>query len=357
MRIIAHLDMDAFFAAIEERDTPRFRGLPLAVGANPQEGQGRGVVSTANYKAREYGLHSALPISTAWRLSEAARKQGKPPVIFLSVDMEKYRGVSQRVMQILRRFATTVEGAGIDEAFLDLTSTGSFETAEEVSREIKTAIFSEEQLTASVGLGPNKLIAKIASDRHKPDGLTIVREEEAEAFLAPLAIRKIPGIGPKSELAFAQEGIRLIRELKQLSRHELQERLGKRGLEVYDRARGRDETPVETAFQTKSISEQETFAQDSLEPEFICECLKLMCANLLTRLAAEGLKSFRTVTVTVRFADFKTRCRSHTLGEVAASGTILEFEALKLLMPFLDSRENPAHKLIRLIGVRLEKLQ
>ena len=112
MRIIAHLDMDAFFAAIEERDIPRFRGLPLAVGADPQEGQGRGVVSTANYKAREYGLHSALPISTAWRLSEAARKQGKPPVIFLSVDMEKYRGVSQRVMQILRRFATTVDGAG-----------------------------------------------------------------------------------------------------------------------------------------------------------------------------------------------------------------------------------------------------
>jgi len=208
-----------------------------------------------------------------------------------------------------------------------------------------------------VGLGPNKLIAKIASDRHKPDGLTIVREEEVEAFLAPLAIRKIPGIGPKSELAFAQEGIRLIRELRQLSRHELQERLGKRGLEVYDRARGRDEAPVETAFQTKSISEQETFAQDSLEPGFICECLKLMCASLLERLAAEGLKTFRTVTVTVRFADFKTRCRSHTLSEAAASGPTLEFEALKLLMPFLDSRENPAHKLIRLIGVRLEKLQ
>ena len=357
MRIIAHLDMDAFYASVEERDTPRFRGLPLAVGADPDDGKGRGVVTTANYRAREYGLHSAMPISKAWRLSEIARHRGNPPVLFIRTDLPRYRAVSARIKAILHRYVPVVEDAGIDEAFLDLSFTGSFETAEEVSREIKTAIFSEEQLTASVGLGPNKLIAKIASDRHKPDGLTIVREEEAEAFLAPLAIRKIPGIGPKSELAFAQEGIRLIRELKQLSRHELQERLGKRGLEVYDRARGRDEAPVEAAFQTKSISEQETFALDSLEPGFICECLKLMCASLLTRLAAEGLKTFRTVTVTVRFADFKTRCRSHTLSDAAASGPILEFEALKLLMPFLDSRENPAHKLIRLIGVRLEKLQ
>jgi DNA polymerase IV (DinB-like DNA polymerase) len=357
MRIIAHLDMDAFFAAIEERDTPRFHGLPLAVGADPDGGKGRGVVTTANYRAREYGIHSAMPISKAWQLSEIAKRRGNPAVIFVRTDMPRYREVSARIMAILHRYVPVIEEAGIDEAFLDLGFTASFDGATPLCRDIKMAIFSEEQLTASVGLGPNKLIAKIASDRHKPDGLTIVREEEAEAFLAPLAIRKIPGIGPKSELAFAQEGIRLIRELKQLSRHELQERLGKRGLEVYDRARGRDEAPVETAFQTKSISEQETFAQDSLEPGFICECLKLMCASLLERLAAEGLKTFRTVTVTVRFADFKTRCRSHTLSEAAASGPILEFEALKLLMPFLDSRENPSHKLIRLIGLRLEKLQ
>jgi nucleotidyltransferase/DNA polymerase involved in DNA repair len=357
MRIIAHLDMDAFYASIEERDTPRFLGLPLAVGADPDGGKGRGVVTTANYRAREYGIHSAMPISKAWQLSEIARRRGNPAVVFVRTDMPRYREVSARIMAILHRFVPAMEEGGIDEAFMDLSFTGSFDSAAALCREIKMTIQAEEQLTASVGLGPNKLIAKIASDRHKPDGFTIVREEEAEAFLAPLAIRKIPGIGPKSELAFAKEGIRIISELKHLARHELQERLGKRGLEVYDRARGRDEAPVETAFQTKSISEQETFAQDSLEPGFICECLKLMCANLLTRLAAEGLKSFRTVTVTVRFADFKTYCRSHTLSEAAASETILEFEALKLLMPFLDSRENPAHKLIRLIGVRLEKLQ
>ena len=349
--------MDAFYASVEERDTPRFRGLPLAVGADPDDGKGRGVVTTANYRAREYGLHSAMPISKAWRLSEIAKHRGNPPVLFIRTDLPRYREVSARIIAILHRYVPVIEEAGIDEAFLDLGFTASFDGATPLCREIKTAIFSEEQLTASVGLGPNKLIAKIASDRHKPDGLTLVREEEAEAFLATLSIRKLPGVGPKSELAFATEGIRLISDLRQLSRHELEERLGKRGLEVYDRARGRDEAPVEAALQTKSISEQETFAQDSLDPGFICECLKLMCASLLERLAAEGLKTFRTVTVTVRFADFQTRCRSHTLSEAAASGTILEFEALKLLMPFLDSRENPDKKLIRLIGMRLEKLQ
>jgi DNA polymerase IV (DinB-like DNA polymerase) len=357
MRIIAHLDMDAFFAAIEERDTPRFQGLPIVVGADPQDGTARGVVSTANYKAREYGIRSALPISKAWRLSEAARQQGQTPVTFLSVNMEKYRAVSGRVMNILRSFVPTVEEAGIDEAFLDLTYTESFEKAEALSCEIKRAIMTEERLSASIGLGPNKLVAKIASDRQKPDGLTIVREEDAEAFLASLPVRRIPGIGPKTELAFAKEGVRLISDLKRFSRHELQERLGKRGLDVYDRARGQDETPIATAFETKSISEQETFARDSLESGFIAERLKSMCANLCCRLLESGLTGFRTVTVTVRFADFKTCSRSHTMNGAAGTSMILEFEALKLLMPFLDSRENPQSKLIRLIGLRIEKLE
>jgi DNA polymerase IV (DinB-like DNA polymerase) len=357
MRIIAHLDMDAFFAAIEERDTPRFRGLPLVVGSDPDGGKGRGVVSTANYKARAYGIHSALPISKAWRLSEAARSQGKPAAIFVSVAMEKYRTVSGRVMEILRRHASVVEEAGIDEAFLDLSGTGSFEKAEAVCREIKQVILAEEQLTASVGIGPNKLIAKIASDRQKPDGLTIVRAEDAESFLEPLSIRKIPGIGPKTELAFSKEGIRLIKDLKQFSRHELQERLGKRGMDVYERARGIDDTPVSVLWEIKSISEQETFGQDTLDASFIGSRVKAMCESLSSRFAAQGFQSFRTIGVVVRFADFKTATRSQTLSVPENSCESLEFVALKLFMPFLDSRENPDHKLIRLIGVRIEKLQ
>jgi len=349
--------MDAFFAAVEERDTPRFQGLPIAVGADPQDGRGRGVVSTANYKAREYGLRSALPISRAWKLSEDARRQGKAPVTFLRVDMKKYQAVSQRVMAILGRYAPTVEEAGIDEAFLDLSNSASFEMAETICREIKQTIAAEERLSASVGLGPNKLIAKIASDRHKPDGLTVVREEDAERFLASLPVRRIPGIGPKTEHAFAREGVRLIHELKRLSRHELQERLGRRGLIVYDRARALDETPVDATTETKSISEQEPFERDSLEPGFIGERLKSMCESLCLRLSGGGLTAFRTVTVTVRFSDFRTFFRSHTMEASTGSSATLEFEALRLLMPFLDRRENPHSKLIRLIGLRLEKLE
>lgn len=159
-RIIAHIDMDAFYAAIEERDTPAFRGLPLVVGADPAQGQGRGVVSTANYKAREYGIYSATPISTAWRLSEEARRRGHLPVTFVSVDMRKYAGVSAAVMAIARRAIPVLEQASIDEAYGDVSSTGSFEAAAELCRSIKAAILSEERLTASVGIGPSKMIAR-----------------------------------------------------------------------------------------------------------------------------------------------------------------------------------------------------
>ena len=269
MRIVAHIDMDAFYAAVEERDTPRFRGLPLAVGADPEGGKGRGVVSTANYKAREYGIHSAMPISTAWRLSEAARRQGKPPVVFLSVDMKKYAEVSQRVMAIIRGLAPVVEEAGIDEAYADLSIAGSYEHAEEVCRAIKKEILSRERLTASVGIGPNKLIAKIASNEKKPDGLTVVREEEAEAFLEPLPVRKIPGIGPKTEAELAKLEIRLVRDLKRFSRDALQDRFGKRGAEFYDMIRGRDDTPIQESYEPKSIGEEETFDRDTLDSVFI----------------------------------------------------------------------------------------
>src|SRR2546428_7165531 len=263
MRIVAHIDMDAFYAAIEDGHRPRFRGLPIAVGADPEGGKGRGVVAAANYKARAYGIHSAMPISTAWRLSEAARRQGKPPVVFLSVDMKKYAEVSQRVMGIIRGFAPVVEEAGIDEAYADLSFAGPYEKAEAVCRDIKQAIRDRERLTASVGIGPNKLIAKIASNEKKPDGLTVVREQEAEAFLEPLPVRKIPGIGPKTEAELARLGIRLVRDLKRLSRDALKDRFGKRGTEVYHMIRGWDEAPLQENYEPKSIGEEETMEQDT----------------------------------------------------------------------------------------------
>ncbi len=357
MRIVAHIDMDAFFAAVEERDTSRFRGLPLAVGADPESGRGRGVVAAANYKAREYGIHSAMPISTAWRLSEDARRKGQPPVVFLSVDMKKYAAVSARVMAIVRSFAPAVEEAGIDEAYCDLSSAGSYAKAEEVCRVIKQEIQAKERLTASVGIGPNKLVAKIASNEHKPDGLTVVREEEAEAFLEPLPVRKMPGIGPKTEAELAKPGIRLVKDFKRFSQVELQEMFGKRGVDFYDEVRGLDESPIEESYVPKSIGEEETFDKDTRDAAFIGERLKTLCQEVLQRFAGDGFESFRTVVVKVRFADFETHTRSHTLTAPTHSLNALQFEALKLLMPFLDGRENPRRKRLRLIGVLVEKLQ
>lgn len=349
--------MDAFFAAIEERDNPSLRDLPIVVGADPRGGKGRGVVSTANYRARAYGIHSALPISQAWRLSETAKKRGLPPVMFRPVSMERYAEVSSHVMQTLRRFVFLVEQAGIDEAYFDLSSCESYSAAAAVCRKIKNGIRDEEHLTASVGIGPNKLIAKIASGMEKPNGLTVVREEKVAAFLAPLPVRTIPGIGPKTESELAKLGVKTIKDLRRYSREELRAVFGKRGADFYEKARGRDETPVEENYEIKSIGEQETFEQDTRDVRFLTDRLRAICRDVIGRMAAEGSTHFRTAVLTVRFADFETKSRSHTLPAPTNDGRILEEEIMKLLAPFLDERENPQGKLIRLIGVRIEKLE
>jgi len=356
MRIIGHLDMDAFFAAIEERDHPELRGRPVVVGADPAGGQGRGVVSTANYPARVYGIHSAMPISQAWKLAEAARRRGRPATVFVRGSHRKYGEVSGRIMAVLHRYAPVVEEASIDEAYFDLSFTGAYDRAADLARRIKAAILAQERLTASIGIGPNKMVAKIASDFQKPDGLTVVTAAEAEDFLAPLAVRKIPGIGPKTEQSLARRGIKTVKDLKRFTPEELRERFGKWGPELYERIRGRHDSPLVTEWEPKSVGEQETFAQDTRDLEFIFSRLWELCRGVWQRFLADGFHTFRTVVVTVRFADFDTYTRSHTRGEPAASLRTLIFEAMKLLMPFLDKRENPKRKLVRLIGVRVEKL-
>jgi DNA polymerase IV (DinB-like DNA polymerase) len=349
--------MDAFFAAIEERDNPSLCGLPIVVGADPRGGKGRGVVSTANYRARDYGIHSALPISTAWRLSETARKQGQPPATFLPVRMERYAEVSTHVMETLRRFVFLVEQASIDEAYFDLSSCESYTLAEEVCRKMKRAIRDEERLTASVGIGPNKLIAKIASGMCKPDGLTTVREEDVAGFLAPLPVRTIPGVGPKTEAELARIGVKTVKDMRRFSQEELRAMFGKRGWDLYEKIHGRDESPVEETHEVKSIGEQETFERDTRDSHVLVERLRAICQDVMRRLTAEGFTHFRTVVLTVRFADFETKSRSHTLPSPTGDPRVLEEEARKLFVPFLDERENPHAKLIRLIGVRVEKLE
>src|SRR3989344_8900142 len=164
MRIIAHLDLDAFFAAVEERDKPRLKGRPIVIGADPEDGKGRGVLSTANYAARKYGIHSAMPISHAWRLAKEAEKQGQEPAIFLTGSYERYGEVSDKIMAIISKYSEHIEQASVDEAYIDLSYAQDFIKAAEICRQIKKEIKSKEKLTASVGLAPNKLIAKIASD-------------------------------------------------------------------------------------------------------------------------------------------------------------------------------------------------
>lgn len=356
MRIIAHLDMDAFFASVEERDAPRLRGLPIVVGADPKAGKGRGVVSTANYPAREYGIHSAMPISRAWRLSEVARQQGKTPAVFLRVNFERYAEVSERIMQIVRSHVPLVEEAGIDEAYLELSFAGSFSKAKEICGKIKEEIKTKERLTASVGIGPNKLIAKIASGQRKPDGLTMVTPKKAEAFLKPLPIREIPGIGPKTEMLLKEQGVKVVRDLRKVTRRALREALGKRGAELYDKVRGRNERPIVEEFEVKSIGEQTTFSEDSDDPNFISAQLGELCRDVFVRFRESGFAGFRTVAITVRFADFETKTRCHTVREPIAANELLESQALQLLQPFFDARENPHNKKIRLVGVRVEKL-
>ncbi len=354
--IIGHLDMDAFFAAVEERDHPEWRGVPLLVGADPKNGRGRGVVSTANYPARRYGIHSAMPISRAWDLAEAARRRGEPETIFVTPNFPRYGEFSRRIMALVRRHVPLIQVVGIDEAYLDLGFCQSFQQARDLCHKIQDEIKARENLTASVGIGPNKLVAKIASDHQKPDGLTVVRTEEAEDFLAPLSIRIIPGVGPKTEQFLARQGIRKVADVKRFTPEELERLLGKWGLALYEKARGRGSALLKTSREPKSIGEQETFSEDTMDLEFLFGRIWAMCRSILKSLQEEGFQTFRTVVVTVRFGDFETHTRSHTLTNPVSSLRVLQFEAMKLLMPFLDRRENPHQKLIRLLGVRLEKL-
>lgn len=352
--LIAHVDMDAFFAAVEERSNPHLQGQPIAVGADPQNGSGRGIVATANYPARAYGLHSAQPIRQAWALSERARRQGKPPVVFLSGNFRNYSVTSRRIMQLLHRYSPRVEERSVDEAYLDLTSTGSLDVATALCQEIKTAIKQQENLTASVGLGPNKLIAKIASDFKKPDGLTVIAPERVFEWLAPMPLRVIPGIGPKTEQVLAHHGLHTIADARWWSREQLEYLLGRWGSSLYDKLRGHSHSPVRTEPDpAKSLGEQMTFREDTLDPAFITSALTSIARDLKRRMQHEHFPSGKKIVLTVRFADFTTHTRSHTPSKHITTWKQIQREGLKLLLPYFDRRCNPQQKRIRLLGLRL----
>jgi len=356
MRIVAHVDMDAFYAAVEERDHPELRGRPLVVGADPKGGAGRGVVTTANYLARRYGIRSAMPIARAWRLAEAARRRGEPATVFVRGDHRRYAEVSARIMAFLAAHADAFEEAGIDEAYLELSSLGDFARAAAHARALKAALREREGLTCSIGLGPNKLVAKIASDAQKPDGLTVVPPDAVQAFLDPRPVRVIPGVGPKTEAFLHARGIRTVRDLRAVEPLTLVDWFGRWGEELYDRARGVSTSPVSNAWAPRSVGAQETFEQDTRDPAFLVERLRALAREVAERAQAQGIPGFRTVTLTVRFEDFQTVSRASTTPEPRAGDDAIFQTALRLLLPFLDQRENPHRKRVRLLGVRVEKL-
>jgi DNA polymerase IV (archaeal DinB-like DNA polymerase) len=362
MRVIVHVDMDAFYAAVEERYNPSLRGLPIAVGADPKQGKGRGVITTANYMARKFGIRSALPISRAWRLAEAARQRGEPATVFIQPNFSLYREVSARIMAIVQRAADAFEEASIDEAYLDISSLGNFTAARDHMIRLKAEIREREELGCSIGIAPNKLIAKIASGHQKPDGMTIIEPEQVEAFLEPLPIRVIPGVGPKSEDFFRQHSISTVKDLRDVPEATLTEWFGKWGQRLFEKARGIDDSEVSNEWTRKSLGEQETFEQDTRSPSTVTERLDAMAARIIDKLRKKEFAGFRTVTLTVRFSDFQTSNRSHSIKEgIRVDDGVhalvsLKQQAWSLLLPFLDHRENPRGKAIRLVGLRVEKL-
>ena len=303
-RTILHVDLDAFFAAVEQRDRPELRGKPVIVGGGgPND---RGVVSTASYEARVFGVRSAMPLRTAAALC--------PQGIFVPVDGRRYQAESGRVMAILRRFTPLVEPVSIDEAFLDLTGTDAlWGPGAAAARRIKDAIHDETQLTASVGVASTKLVAKIASDLRKPDGLVVVPPGEEAAFLAPLAIGRLWGVGPQMAAALREYGVGTLGELAALPVDLLVRRFGKHGATLHGRALGIDDDPVHAeADAAKSISHEHTFDVDTNDRETIERTLLAMADGVAARLRSAGLKA-STVTVKIRDSSFRTMTRQRTL--------------------------------------------
>ena len=342
-RIIFHVDMDQFFAAVEERERPEIRGKPVIVGADPKEGKGRGVVSTCNYEARKYGVMSGIAISFAWGLC--------PTAVYLPVNYRLYQKVSVRIMNILRYYADKFEQWGLDEAFLDVTSqVNSFEEVKILAQKIKKEIHEKETLICSVGVGSNKLVAKVASDFEKPDGLTVVNTDGAKAFLAPLRVRKLLWVGKKTEERLNRLGIKTIGDLAKFDLSILVKKFGAAGNQLHLLAQGLDNSEVHERRERKSMSREITFEEDISDLTFILETLDVISKDLHQELLASKF-TFKTVTAKIRYKNFETYTHAKTLPFFTDRRKDIMKRARDLVQDFLI----PERK-IRLIGVRLSNL-
>jgi len=342
-RYIVHIDMDAFFAAIEQRDNAKLRGRPVVIGADPKKGKGRGVVSTCSYEARKFGIHSAMPISIAFKKC--------PQAVFLPVNIKKYEKISVRIYAILHDFTPQIEIVGIDEAFLDITGSWHlFGSPRKTCLLIKNKIRSETGLTASIGLAPTKMAAKIASDLKKPDGMVEVTEEKLLEFLWPLDIEKIGGLGKKSKIALNNIGIRTIEDLAKKNAGDTIRLLGKNGAHFWQLANGLDDRAVKTEEEIKSVSNEYTFEKDTLNRENIESILMLLSEKVSSRMRREGLMG-KTITLKIRLEGFHTFTRSRTIPESTNLAKNIYKEAKKLYNNF-----EAKGRRVRLLGVKVSGL-
>jgi DNA polymerase-4 len=339
-RTILHVDMDAFYAAVEQERRPDLRGRPVVIGGDGDP-QKRGVVSTASYEARGFGIHSGMPLRTAYRLC--------PDAVFLPVDFPAYRAASATMHAILRDTGARVESLGLDEAFLDCTELA--QPGDAIAREIKQRIRTELRLTASVGVGPNKLVSKVASGLQKPDGLTVIGEADVEARLAPLPVTVLWGIGPKTAAHLRDRfGISTVGGLAGIPTERLQAAFGQRQGAYFARiARGIDDSPVVTEWEPKSISRERTFQVDLQQLDAIRVVIQRLAAEVAADLRDEGYQA-ATITLKVRLVPFHTLTRSCTLERPIDDAGALADVALGLL------ERAGVNRPVRLLGVRAAKL-
>ena len=334
LRHIIHADLDAFYAAVEQLDNPELRGKAVMVGGRPD---GRGVVATASYEARKFGVRSAMPMATAVRHC--------PEGIIVRPRFDRYREVSAQVMDVFRSITPVIEPQSLDEAYLDITEATGERLPLAIAIDVKERIRQEVGLTISVGLGTGKCVAKIASDLQKPDGLVVVPIGQEAEFLAPLEVGKLVGVGPKSAARLRDDGIHTIGQLAAMPDDWFGRRFGKRGADIRARARGMDDEPVRTSRETKSISSETTFPQDLSEVEDILPMVERLSGSVADSLAGKGFAG-RTVTVKIRLSDYTTFTRQTTLPEATNDDATIAATAWTLL-----EREMTPGRAFRLLGV------
>ena len=340
MRRIVHLDMDAFYASVEQRDAPRLRGRPVAVGGRPES---RGVVAAASYEARAFGVRSALPMARAVRLC--------PELVIVPPDFERYRRVSNQVMEILRACTPLVEPLSLDEAYLDVTENAWGEPfGSRVARRLKSNILEKTGLTASAGVAPNKFLAKIASGYRKPDGLTVIPPDRVEGFLQELPVEALWGVGPVTARKLRGIGISRLVEVRTADSKQLHDAVGSLADWLLQLSHGNDPRPVVPDRESKSSSTENTYAEDLTEIEIIRTELDRMARENAEWLARRQLAA-RTVTIKVRYSDFKTVTRSHTLSMPTADADVISSWAKDLL-----ARTDAGQRPVRLLGVRVQGL-